>query len=339
MVDFAHSQVMNSKRTKLLQLFFCLLVNLLTFERAASPQQAVARSPLATTPAASSQPSEPVAVSQPEPLGSEPLIVGGDLLKVRVFGVNDFDEETRVSSQGKISLPLIGEVKLAGLTTEQAQTLIAQRLIRGNFMLHPQVLVFEKEAVTQGISVMGEVSRPGVYPLLGARPIFDVLSLAGGTTEKSGPTVTITHKDRPNDPVEVNITDAKTAGVNREVLPGDKVLVSRAGIVYVVGDVKNPSGVVIASGSEMTVLKAIAMVGGVSPTAAVNRAKLIRRSSSGPEEKPIALKRIFEAKAPDLKLQAEDIVFIPSSAAKSASKRGLEAILQAATGVAIYRTP
>lgn len=125
------------------------------------------------------------ASARPEALS--PLIGGGDLLKVRVFGVNDFDEEARVSSWGKISLPLIGEVKVAGLTTEQAQAVIAQRLIDGNFMLHPQVLVFEKEYATQGVSVMGEVAKPGIYPLLGSHTVFDFLSMAGGTTEKSGP--------------------------------------------------------------------------------------------------------------------------------------------------------
>ena len=117
------------------------------------------------------------------------------------------------------------------------------------------------------------------------------------------------------------------------------MLVSRAAIVYVVYDVRNPSGVVIANGSDMTVLKAIAIAGGVNPTASVNHAKLSRRTLTGPEERPIPLKRIFEAKAPDLKLRVEEIVFVPSSAAKGAGKRGLEAILQAATGVAIYRTP
>lgn len=109
-----------------------------------------------------------------------------------------------------------------------------------------------------------------------------------------GPIVTITHKEHPNDPVQVKLAEVgKTAEANRQILPGDTVMVSRTGIVYVVGDVKNPSGVVIANDSEMTVLKAIAIAGGVNPTAAINRAKLIRRTSNGPEERAYRAKKDF----------------------------------------------
>ena len=284
--------------------------------------------------------------SQPQPIVQhgtdtlETLIGGGDLLRISVFGVKDFDVDARVSARGNISVPLIGDVQVAGLTTGEAEAVIEKRLIDGQFMLQPQVSVFAKEYATQGISVLGEVQKPGIYPMLGSHGLFDVLSMAGGPTPKSGPTVTITHRGRPNDPVQVKLVGVgKSADADAEILPGDTVFVSKAGIVYVVGEVKNPSGIVIENGSEMTVLKAIAMAGGVSPTAAVNSAKLIRRSSNGPEETSIPLKKIFSAKVTDLKLQPEDIIFVPSSAAKSAGRRGLEAVLQAATGVAIYRTP
>ena len=285
-------------------------------------------------------------LSQPQPRAQhgtdalETLIGGGDLLRISVFGVKDFDVDARVSARGSISVPLIGDVQVAGLSTGEAEAVIEKRLIDGHFMLQPQVSVFAKEYATQGISVLGEVQKPGIYPMLGSHGLFDVLSMAGGPTPKSGPTATITHRSRPNDPVQVKLVGVgNSADADAEILPGDTVFVSKAGIVYVVGEVKNPSGIVIENGSEMTVLKAIAMAGGVSPTAAVNSAKLIRRSSNGPEETSIPLKKIFSAKVTDLKLQPEDIIFVPSSAAKSAGRRGLEAVLQAATGVAIYRTP
>jgi polysaccharide biosynthesis/export protein len=281
--------------------------------------------------------------SRPSALRSatlDTLIGGGDLLKISVFGVKDFDVDARVSARGSVSLPLLGEVQLAGLTPGEAERVVARRLVTGNFILEPQVSVFVKEYATQGISVLGEVEKPGIYPLLGLHGLFDVLSMAGGATQKSGPTVTITHRDRPNDAVTVNLVDVgKSADANAEVLPGDTVFVSKAGIVYIVGDVKNPSGIVIENSSDMTVLKAIAVAGGTNSTAAVNHAKLIRKTPSGHEESSIPLKKIFEGKAADLKLQPEDILFVPSSATRSAGRRGLEAVLQAATGVAIYRTP
>ena len=92
----------------------------------------------------------------------------------------------------------------------------------------------------------------------------------------------------------------------------------------------------MVNGSEMTVVKALAMAGGANPTASLNGGKIIRRTPQGPQEIPIQLKQILAAKAADPKLEAEDIVFVPSNTAKGAAKRGLEAILQTAVGVAIY---
>ena len=291
------------------------------------------------TPSALAE-SKPTPTMQPGSDVPDTLIDGGDLLRISVFGVKDFDVDARVSARGNVSLPLIGNVQLAGLTPNEAEGIVARRLVTGNFILEPQVSVFVKEYATQGVSVLGEVEKPGIYPLLGSHGLVDVLSMAGGATQKSGPTVTITHKGRPNDVVVVNLADVgRSTDANAGVLPGDTVFVSKAGIVYVVGDVRTPSGIVIENDSDMTVLKAIAMAGGTNPTASVNSAKLIRKTANGHEETSIPLKRIFAAKATDLKLQPEDIIFVPNSAARSAGRRGLEAVLQAATGVAIYRTP
>ena len=280
-----------------------------------------------------SQTRAPKAIEAPET-----VIGSGDLLRVSVFGVSTFDEEVRVSGRGDISLPLIGDVHVAGLNIDEAQSLIRRKLIDGNFMVHPEVSVFEKEYATQGVAVLGEVQKPGVYPLLGPHHLFDVLSFAGGMTPKAGPEVTITHHDRPDQLHTVTLAGdvAKSNAANVEILPGDTVAVSKAGIVYVVGDVKSPAGVVMVNGSEMTVVKAIAMAGGANPTAALNGGKIIRRTPQGPQEIPIQLKQILAAKAADPKLEAEDIVFVPSNTAKGAAKRGLEAILQTAVGVAIY---
>jgi polysaccharide biosynthesis/export protein len=313
------------------------LFAILMFGQCALAQDTPQHENLTTSGVAKSKPTPTV---QPEGYVPDTLIDGGDLLRISVFGVKDFDVDTRVSARGNVSLPLIGDVQLAGLTPDEAEGVVARRLVTGNFILEPQVSVFVKEYATQGVSVLGEVEKPGIYPLLGSHGLFDVLSMAGGATQKSGPIVTITHKAPRNDVVVVNLAEVgKSANANAGVLPGDTVFVSKAGIVYVVGDVKTPSGIVIENDSDMTVLKAIAMAGGTNPTASVNSAKLIRKTASGHEETSIPLKKIFAAKATDLKLQPEDIVFVPNSAARSAGRRGLEAVLQAATGVAIYRTP
>jgi polysaccharide export outer membrane protein len=121
-------------------------------------------------------------------------------------------------------------------------------------------------------------------------------------------------------------------------MPGDTVVVSKAPIVYVVGDVHKPSGIVMDK-PQMTVLQAIALAEGTNPTAALNRAKVIRKTGGTPQEIPIQLKAILSSKAPDPLLEPDDILFVPTSTAKSAGRRGLEAVVQAATGVAIYRHP
>ena len=268
-----------------------------------------------------------------------PVIGAGDLLKVSVLGAPETDQEVRVDADGNCTLNFIGPVHVAGLTPEQAEAIISKKLVAGGFFTEPQVSVFAKEYATQGVSVLGEVQKPNVYPLLGSHRLFDVLSLAGGTTQKAGQLITITHRDHPREPHTVLLSNdsAKAADANVEIFPGDTVVVSKAGIVYIVGEVHKPSGVVMEYGTQMTVLQAIAMAEGTNPTAALGSAKLIRKTPAGPQETPLDLKKILAAKAPDIHLEADDIIFIPNSAAKSAGKRTLDAIIQAATGAAIYR--
>lgn len=301
---------------------------------------------IASTPGAWSQgtptvqPAPQVAEATKPAAPSETVLTvgGGDLLKVSVFGAPESDQEVRVDQNGNISLNFIGSVHVGGLTTNQAQDLIAKELVAGGFFAQPQVSVFVKEYATQGVSVLGEVLKPGVYPLLGSRRLFDVLSLAGGTSPKAGRIVSISRREHPESPRSVMLSNDATesAKSNIEVFPGDTVVVSRAAVVYVVGDVHKPSGVVMDNGTDMTVLQAIAMAEGTNSTAALNNAKLIRTTRTGRQELPLALKDILSSKAPDVRLQAEDIIFVPNSLAKSATKRTLEAIIQTATGVAIY---
>ncbi len=262
----------------------------------------------------------------------------GDLLEVSVYGVSDFRQEGRVGGSGEMMLPLIGAVKVGGSTPEEAQSIVAKALVSGGYFRDPHVTVLIKDFSSQGVSVLGEVAHPGVYPAMSTRRLFDVISLAGGFSPKAGRLVTITHRDTPEKPAEVMVTNdpAKSMESNVEVYPGDTVVVSRAGIVYVVGDVLRPGGFVMENGERMTVLQAIAMAQGVNRTAAVNSAKLIRRSTGKPEEIKLELKGILSAKAPDVDLLADDILFIPGSLAKNAFRRGIDSAIQIATSVAIY---
>ena len=280
--------------------------------------------------------SPPTASKNPS---SEILIGAGDVIEVSVFGAPDYVKEVRVGSAGEITLPLAGTIKVGGLTPGQAEAVIAKRLSDGGFFNDPRVSVLEKEFATQGISVLGEVQKPGVYPLPGPRNLFDALSAAGGTTPRAGNTVSIAHRADPQHAEVVTLSqESKSSSQsNVHVYPGDTIMVSKAGVVYVVGDVRLPGGFVMEN-SHMTMLQAFAMAQGANPAAALDRAQLIRKSGSdsGPQEMLVSLKKILTAKAPDMNLQPGDIVFVPTSAAKAAGRRTLEAIVQTATGMAIY---
>lgn len=268
------------------------------------------------------------------------IVIGpGDLLDVSVDGAPDYAKEVRVQSTGDITLPFAGTVHVSGLTPEAAATEIAKRLDSRNYFSNAQVSVSEKEMATQGISVMGEVQKPGVYPMMGPRRLFDAISAAGGTTERAGNTVLVQHRGDPQNPetVPLHYNGKTSASSNVFIYPGDTVVVSRAGVVYVIGDVHLPGGFVM-DGSRMTVLQALALAQGANSTAALDRARIIRKEepSASPTEKQISVKQILTAQTPDILLQPDDILFIPASKAKTAGRRTMEALIQTATGMAIY---
>lgn len=265
----------------------------------------------------------------------------GDLLNVSLYGVPDFKTEARVNSAGQISLPMIGSVAVGGLSVENAEALIERQLTQKRLFNNPNVTVFVSDYATEGISVLGEVQKPGIYSLLGPRTLYDAISAAGGTTPKAGNYVLITRRNDPQHPIRVPLHTGSpgTAGSNISIEPGDTVLVSKAGIVYVVGDVRQPGGFVMNNDNGITVLQALALAQGAGPNAALNAARLIRKTAAGPKDVPLSLKKILAAKSPDVTLQANDILFVPTSAGKSAGKRAAEAIVQTATGVMIWRVP
>lgn len=279
--------------------------------------------------------------ARPTSSSPELLIGSGDLIEVSLYGVPDFKTDVRVGSNGEISLPMLGTVTVGGLSVDDASKLIAHKLSEKGLFNDPHVTVFEKEYATQGISVLGEVQRPGIYSLLGSRTLYDAISAAGGTTPKAGSYVLLTHRSDPQNSIRVPLATGTPDSMkdNVTVVPGDTIVVSKAGIVYVVGDVRQPGGFAMENGRNITVLQAIALAQGIGPNASLNRAKLVRKTPDGPQEVPLALKKILAAKAPDPQLQADDILFVPDSAGKSAFKKTAEAALQAATGVAIWRVP
>jgi polysaccharide export outer membrane protein len=291
--------------------------------------------------ATSGSPSPTISNSQlrngnPTEVGGAVRIGPGDELDITVFGLPELSQHVRVGSSGDISLPLVGTLHFAGLTSEEAQTLLEKLLADGHFVNNPHVSVYVKEYTTEGISLIGEVSRPGVYPALGAHRLLDLIQSAGGLTEKAGRTVTVSHRDDPNNPVTLAFSDdvAKMSQNNIELLPGDTVVISKAGIVYVVGEVNRPGGFVI-EGNMIMASQALAMAAGPSHSASLNRARMIRRTPDGLKDIPLPLTKILQAKTPDVALEPNDIVFVPESRLKGVV--GASNIVSLLASAAIYR--
>jgi|HubBroStandDraft_6_1064221.scaffolds.fasta_scaffold62253_2 polysaccharide biosynthesis/export protein len=260
----------------------------------------------------------------------------GDLVEISVFGVPDLSVKARVSGSGDVYLPLIDYVHVADLTTDEAQDMIQKRLEDGGFVRGPHVSIFVDESASQAITLVGEVNRPGPYPAIGERRLFDLISAAGGLTDKAGRNVTIERRGNPDEQIHLQLSAnlAEDTSENVDVFPGDTIIFSRAGIVYVVGDVNHPSGFLIEDNS-LTVLKALALAGGNTRTSALNKTRILRQTPNGIQEIPVDLKKVLYAKAPDIALTKGDILFIPGSAAKAAAYRTAEAAVALSSALAV----
>ena len=251
-------------------------------------------------------------------------IASGDLLDVAVFDSPELAQQVRVSAEGKVQLALIGEIPVAGLTAQEVADLVARELRSHHFLLHPQVNVLVKESASGGVSVMGEVQHPGIYQVLGARTLLDVISMAGGLTNVADTRITIKRRAGTEENVTVKMKndDPRSSLANDvQIYPGDLILVPRAGIVYVMGDVNKPGGFVMQDNGKITLLQALAQAGGASPTAAVNRAVLLRKNDDGyVVTNRLQVGRISRGQEGDVELHANDIVFFPNSRLKSAMK-------------------
>jgi polysaccharide biosynthesis/export protein len=255
----------------------------------------------------------------------------GDVLDLTVFHVPELILRIQVDSNGIVSLPLLGDMKLAGLAVRDAQLSIARELVERHLVKNPQVSIFIEESATQGVTVYGEVNTPGIYPLMGPHKLYDAISAAGGLTTKSGHMVTILHARSQGRQEVIDLSGKGPPDLtNVPIYPGDTVIVSKAGVVYVLGEVNKPGGFLMEDNTSMSLLKAVALAGGSTRVASTKHVILIRKSSGTTVEMEISLDRIYHAKATDMPLKAEDIVFVPLSNLKNYGTMGIQGAIQAA---------
>lgn len=260
----------------------------------------------------------------------------GDLIEVGVYNVPELNTKARIGNSGDVYLPLVDYVHVGGLTVEEAQNLIEKRLESGGFVRSPHVTIFLDESPSQGVTMLGEVYKPGIYPLLGERKLYDLISAAGGFTPSAGRKVSVIRQQSKSGPITVNLPRnlADDLQDDIEIFPGDTIAVPRAPIIYVVGDVGRPAGLLVDNGS-LTVLQALALAGGPNHTAKISGVRIIRKGPAGMTETRVPLKRMLEAKAPDITLQADDILFVPLSGMRVAAAQAATAAISAGAGLAV----
>lgn len=302
--------------------------------------------------------SRAVLLPQSESVPATDYVIGPeDVLEVDVFNASDLNKIVRVANDGGITLPLVGRIAAAGLTTEQLRKQLESKYGK-IYLENPQVTVFVREYHAQPVSVIGAVERPGLYQLTGPRTLIEMLSMAGGLAKRSsapaGRVVFVTRKsgfgDLPSvegmrlvasDKVEVNLRRllySHEDALNIAIKPIDIVIVSQADIVYVVGEVRRPGGFVLEDREKITVLQALALAEGITGTASKSSARIIRRSEDGSRtEIPLDVGKILKGKAQDLELAANDVLFVPTSSGKAAAKRGAEAAIGTLSGILVYR--
>lgn len=280
----------------------------------------------------------------------------GDQVSIRAMDVDEIsDKPVRIETGGLINLPMIGRFKAGGLTVEQLESEIVKRL--KTYVQEPQVSVAVLEFRSQPVSVLGSVAQPGVHQLQGRKTLFEVLSLAGGLRQDAGHSIKITRsKDYGAIPLPTaaddstghysvasvgvkSVMDARNPRENILIMPNDVISVPRADMVYVVGAVKKSGGFILAERENITVLQALSLAEGADKTAVTKRSKILRikPGQSARLEIPVNMKDILAGRASDVLMNADDILFVPSSTTRTASIRAAEAAVQITTGLIIWR--
>jgi len=252
---------------------------------------------------------------------SEEYIIGPkDLLEIEVFGLSELDTTTRVSEDGLITVALLGEVKVGGLTKSGLEKKLTQ-LFKERFLKNPQVTVFIKEYRSQKVSLLGAVNNPGDYELLGRQTLLQIISQAGGLTEEAGKDIILIRKqpDGSNTSQEIPVEDLVEKGdvkLNLVLKPGDiiNIPIDKTVRVYVFGQVKNPGALEVKKSNIPTLLRAIAQAGGFSERASKGNVNIKRKNDQGEEiQMTVNAKAIIKGKKKDIQLLENDVVYVPES--------------------------
>ena len=265
-------------------------------------------------------------------------IGNNDLVGITVYDAPELTRTVRVGSDGTIRLPMLRQpVPAAGLYPTELETAITAALTDGNVLVDPIVTVSVVEYRSRPISVSGAVKRPVTFQATGSVTLLDALAQADGLADNAGAEILVSKNSSAADgksalliqriPVR-GLMGAEDPALNLHLEGGEDIRVPEAGKVFVLGRVKKAGAFFITDGSESSVMKALALSGGLdtfpSHSAYIYR---VEGGSGGRNEIPVDLKKIMDRKSPDVALMANDILYVPDATGTRASLKVLETTL------------
>jgi len=244
-----------------------------------------------------------------------------DLLEITAVGVAEIQKfVVRVSEDGRVTLPLVGELEVNDLTQAEVEKKLI-KLLGEKYLVNPQVTVFILEYKSKRVNLLGAVEKPGPYELLGRQTIMSVLSQAGGMTRDAGTEIIVIRQlpDGSSTSIRISVEDLFVKGdakLNIPLEPGDiiNIPVDKVVTIYVFGQVKNPGALQVKKSNMPTLTQAIAQAGGFSDRAARGSIKIRRKGPTGQEsEIKVNAKDILKGKVKDVPLKENDTVYVPES--------------------------
>lgn len=269
-------------------------------------------------------------------LGDGP-IQAGDLVDVQVFDAPELSVKALVSQTGEIPVPLLKSFHIAGLTSLEAGTALAKQFVLHNYLQNPSILVTVQQAAN-GVTILGEVRAPGVYPVVGKHRLIDVLARAGGPNENAAHVIEINGPE-PSETKRViwDPTFQENPAIHVMLEPGQSVLVGRCGVAYLGGNLNKPGAYPLCSSRHMTLSEGIALAGGVRPSSSGSKTVLLRVENGTRTVRIVDVEAVLRGKTPDFSLNSDDIVYVPSSAFKATMKVVGQAAINFALAAALFR--
>ncbi|WP_371861235.1 polysaccharide export protein EpsE [Pseudoduganella lutea] len=238
---------------------------------------------------------------------AQTILGAGDVIRISVYGSPDLGLETRVTNSGDITFPLVGQVKVGGLAVPEAEKKLGALLESGGFVRKAQVNIIVTGAQSGLVSVLGNVNRPGRYPLEGKRTLMDLLAVAGGIGPDGGDSVSLIRKNGTDTTKEtidiIGMISSGQLSKDMELNPNDILYVERAPRFYIYGEVQRPGAFRIER--SMTVLQALSVGGGLTPRGTERGIMIKRRDAGGKLQ-------LVDAKHDDLVLP-DDVVYVKES--------------------------